>query len=160
MGGTVSAPVRAAAARDEHGGSLFPKSITLRIEQFPGGIRETIQVLEKPLDPSDMDSPILPITHSIDLLEVLDRPPLHRFEEAWETNLPFSENHIIDKGALKNTVRVATDVGSAHDDDLSPIPPLDDAGDLKGLSVVGGEGGGDTKHIGFRRLDGSPDLSP
>jgi len=107
-------------------------------------VKVTIDKKPYPIDPSNLFQPGLP----------------NFFDEKRKTLFSFSQDHIIDPGALQDDFRLATHMGASHDHDLSGIPFLNEPRNLECLFMIGGEGGRDSKKICLRFLDPPSDLIP
>jgi hypothetical protein len=149
-----------APAGDDHGRSLLLHPIPIQIEQLSRRIRKTIEAFDKSLEWIDSCLSIDPISNPIDLLNLPCLAFLNLLKEKGKTNFPFSQNDIIDKRTLQNSLRIATDMGSSHHDDFLMVPFLDDLSNLKRFSMVRSEGGRDPENVGLRIFDLLPNLVP
>jgi hypothetical protein len=152
--------MRASPAGDDHGGPLSIDPVSIRIEQFSLRKWEGIQILNKFSKRMDSHLSIGSISDSVDSLDFPPSSSLNMLQESWKSNLAFSCNNVIDPWVPQDPFGIATDMGASHHDNFLRVPFLNELCDLKGLSMIGSERGGDSKDIRSGLLNFLPDLIP
>jgi hypothetical protein len=99
MGGTVGTSMRTTPAGNDHGGSLFPHPISIRIKEFSCGIRKAVQILDEGFKGIDLNFPVPSISYPIHI-HPRSFPLLNLLEKKGKTNLTLTQNDIIDEGTF------------------------------------------------------------
>jgi hypothetical protein len=150
----------ATPARNNHGGSLLSQPIAIQIEQFPGRIRKGVKIMDEFPERGDSNLSLGSIPNPIDLFDIFRFSLPDLFQKKGKPGLPFAENHVIDQGGSQSTVRVATDMGSSHDNGFLSVPVLDDPGNLQCFPMIRGKGGGNPENIRLGTFNSFSDFFP
>jgi hypothetical protein len=147
-------------ARNDHGGSLLLHAVTVQIEKPSGRIRKAVEFLNEGLDGVDVYFSLCAISNAINLFKPFLPSALKVFQKEGKTKLSFSQNNIINQRAFKDPVRIATDMGPAHNHDPLVILLLNNPGYLQRLAMIRCKGRGNPEDIRMRTLNPFSDLIP